>query len=66
MWPDEQVNAKYVRNKELEARYLNKSFDIGEGVTISFDEQMYKRSVLIYSAAIEHCKDIFFNVIMKN
>ena len=63
---DEQVNAKYVQNKELEARYLNKSFDIGEGVTISFDEQMYKRSVLIYSAAIEHCKDIFFNVIMKN
>ena len=63
---DEQVNAKYVPNKELEDRYLNKSFDIGEGVTISFDEQMYKRSVLIYSAAIEHCKDIFFNVIMKD
>ena len=63
---DEQVNAKYVCNKELEERYLNKSFDIGEGVTISFDEQMYKRSVLIYCAAIEHCKDIFFNVIMKD
>ena len=61
-----EVDAKYVRNKELEERYLNKSFDIGEGVTISFDDDMFKRSVLIYSAAIEHCKDIFFNVIMKD
>ena len=63
---DEQVNAKYVSNRELEERYLNEDFDIGEGVTITFDEQMFKRSVLIYSAAIEHCKDIFFNVIMKD
>lgn len=61
-----QVDAKYVQNKELEDLYLNKSFDIGEGVTISFDDEMFKRSVLIYSAAIEHCKDIFFNVIMKD
>lgn len=63
---EEQVNAKYVQNKELEDIYLNKSFDIGEGVTISFDQDMFRRSVLIYSAAIEHCKDIYFNVIMKD
>lgn len=63
---EEQVNAKYVQSKELEDIYLNKSFDIGEGVTISFDQDMFRRSVLIYSAAIEHCKDIYFNVIMKD
>ena len=46
--------------------YMNKSFDVGEGVTISFDEELYKRTVLIYSEAIKHAIDIFFNLIMKN
>ena len=61
-----EVDAKYVKNAELEAIYLNKSFDVGEGVTISFDEELYKRTVLIYSAAIDHAVDIFFNLILKD
>ena len=62
----EQVFAKYVPNKELEDIYMNKSFDVGEGVVISFDEELYKRTVLIYSKAIEHAIDIFFNKIINN
>ena len=62
----EEVNAKYVQNKELEDIYLNKSFDVGEGVTISFDEELYKRTVLIYCEAIKHAVDIYFSLIMKN
>lgn len=61
-----EVFAKYKQNKELEDIYMNKSFDVGEGVTISFDEELYKRTVLIYSEAIKHAVDIFFNLIMKN
>ena len=62
----EEVYAKYVANKELEDLYLNKSFDVGEGVVISFDEELYKRTVLIYSEAIKHAIDIFFNRIVKD
>ena len=61
----ELVFAKYVPNRELEEIYLNKSFDVGEGVTISFDEELYKRTVLIYCKAIEHAVDIFFNNVTK-
>ena len=62
----EQVFSKYVPNKELEDIYMSKSFDVGEGVVISFDEELYKRTVLIYSKAIEHAIDIFFNKIISN
>ena len=61
-----EVFAKYVPNKELEDIYMNKSFDVGEGVTITFDEELYKRTALIYSEAIKHAINIFFNLIMKN
>ncbi|MFC2821301.1 MAG: tagaturonate epimerase family protein [Spirochaetales bacterium] len=64
------VNEKYLHNgslyKELEALYLNKSFDVGEGVKIFFDEELYKRTALIYFKAIEHAVDIFLNVVMKD
>lgn len=62
----DQVLAKYSPNKELEDLYLNKSFDIGEGVTITFDEEIFKRTVLIYSAAIKHAIDIFNTKIVEN
>ncbi|MBO4394542.1 MAG: hypothetical protein J5800_09380 [Spirochaetales bacterium] len=62
----EQVYAKYVKNQELEDLYLNKSFDVGEGVVISFDEELFKRTVLIYCDAIKHAVDIFFNKLIKN
>lgn len=61
-----EVDAKYVKNDELEAIYLNKSFDVGEGVTISFDEELYKRTVLIYCEAIKHATDIFFGLVAKD
>ena len=60
-----EVYAKYKPVKELEDIYLNKSFDVGEGVTITFDEELFKRTVLIYCKAIDHAVDIFFNVVCK-
>lgn len=61
-----EVDAKYVQNKELEDIYLNKSFDVGEGVTISFDEEIFKRTVLVYCKAIDHAINIFNTLIMKD
>lgn len=54
-----QVKAKYVQDKELEDLYLNKSFDIGEGITITFGEDLFRRTVLIYKKAIEHALNIY-------
>ena len=61
-----QVDARYVKNAGLEALYLNKSFDVGEGVTISFDEELFRRTVLIYCKAIDHAVDIFFNTVCRD
>ncbi|MCR4676311.1 MAG: tagaturonate epimerase family protein [Sphaerochaetaceae bacterium] len=55
----EEVNKKYVKNAELEALYLGKSFDIGNGVTISFDEDLFRRTVLIYAEAVDYAEGIY-------
>lgn len=62
----EQVKSAYKQNKVLEDLYLNKSFDLGEGISVSFDEELFKRTVLIYSKALEHAENIFKTVICKN
>jgi hypothetical protein len=58
------VDRKYVQNKELESIYLNKSFDVGEGISIHFDEDLFRRTVLIYAKAIDHAVSIFNTKLM--
>ncbi len=62
----EQVKAMYKPNKVFEDLYLNKIFDIGEGIKISFDEDLFMRTVLTYSKALDHAEYIFKNVVCKN
>lgn len=62
----EQVKAAYKQNKEFEDLYLNKTFDLGEGVSVSFDEELFKRTVLIYSKALDHAENIFKTVVCKD
>lgn len=61
----DKVCELYKPNKAFEDLYLNKTFDIGEGVKISFDEELYKRTVLIYSKALDHAEYIFKNVVCQ-
>ena len=61
-----EVDAKYVADKTFEDLYLNKTFDIGEGIKITFDEELYKRTVLIYSKALNHAEKIFHENVVKN
>lgn len=67
------VDAKYasfdsgsVDKATFESLYLNKSFDIGEGLVISFDEELFKRTVLIYSKALDHAEGIFKNNVVRD
>lgn len=65
--PCEDVSSKYEAMKasdpayasQLEAIYLGRTFDVGEGHSIHFDEDMFRRCVLIYSKAIAHAIGIY-------
>lgn len=56
---DEEVNAACTLDDEIRDLYLNKTFDIGEGITIHFDEITLKRAVMIYGGAIDHAVNIY-------
>lgn len=60
-----EVDEMYVPDNELEAIYLGKSFNIGEGASIHFDEDLFKRTVLIYGRAIEYAVNIFTAKLLK-
>lgn len=54
----------YFCKAKLEEAYVGKTFDVGEGVSISFDDDMFKRCILIYSKAIKHAINIYRNNIL--
>lgn len=56
---DQQVNAEYRADPELEALYLNRAFEIGEGITLTFSPDELKRIVLIYGKAIAFAASIY-------
>lgn len=49
----------------LEDRYLNKSFSIGEGINIDFEEVDFKRIILIYLDAIKFATKIYNSLISQ-
>jgi len=64
--PIAQVKKEYKGDKELEELYLGKTFDIGEGVSLTFDPDEFKRMVLIYIKAIDFACGIYDKYIKNN
>ena len=60
---DENVDSYYVSDQELEETYLGKFFDIGEGVTISFDDTEFKKAVAIYSDALSFAERVYYSLL---
>lgn len=60
---DENCDALYVSMPELEAIYLNQTFGAGEGCQITFDAHEFRKTVLIYSAAVEFAAWIYYEKI---
>lgn len=60
---DAEVDAKYIPDAALEARYLKQDIDVGEGVSIKFDTQMFRRTALIYGKAIDHAANIYHSLL---
>jgi hypothetical protein len=54
----EEVKAQYKPNKELEEKYLGKTFE-AEGHKITFDEDSFMRMSLIYNEAIDFAVSIY-------
>lgn len=62
--PDDEVRSKYSPHPELEELYMNRRFRIGPDVVIDFDEDLFKRTVLIYGKAIDHAVEIFHSALL--
>ena len=56
---DAEVEARYEKNAEIEGIYLGKSFDVGEGISISFTAEELRRIVLVYGKAIDFAVSIY-------
>lgn len=54
----DEVLAQYATNKDLEAKYIGKEFDIN-GHKIVFDEDSFMRTCLIYNEAIDFAENIY-------
>ena len=54
------------KDAELESLYMDKTFDIGEGVKIHFNRDLFYRTVLIYKEAIEHAVKIWKTLICRD
>jgi hypothetical protein len=55
----DEINARYRPDAALEAKYIGKSFDIGEGVVLTFSAEDLKRMVLVYSEVLDFATDIY-------
>ncbi len=55
---DAQIDVAYTPNAELEALYCEKTFTV-EGQRVTFDRQAFRRTRLIYGAALAHIVDIY-------
>lgn len=56
---DENCGALYAPMPELEAIYLNQTFDIGEGHRVHFDETEFRKAALIYGEAVRFAAKIY-------
>ena len=56
--PLAEVEAQYQPNKELEEKYLGKTFKVGE-YEITFDKESFMRMSLIYNEAIDFAVSIY-------
>lgn len=55
----DEMAANFAIPEEFAGRYLGKSFDVGESVSLSFDEAELKKILIIYGDAIDFATDIY-------
>lgn len=57
--PRSELDKKYIANAELEKKYIGKSFDLGEGVVVKFDEDSFKRMSMVYGDVLDYAVSIY-------
>lgn len=56
---EDELATRYMPHPELEKKYIGKTFDVGEGVKVTFDEAPFKRMVMVYSEVIEFAASMY-------
>ncbi|NLD59333.1 MAG: hypothetical protein GX647_06750 [Clostridiales bacterium] len=56
---DENCAALYEPEPELEKLYLDRTFEVGEGVRVSFDERAFRKTALVYADAVRFAARIY-------
>lgn len=56
---EREIASRYIRQQELEKKYLGKTFDVGEGITITFDADSLRRIVMVYSDVIAFATSMY-------
>ncbi|NLF26753.1 MAG: hypothetical protein GX592_02550, partial [Clostridiales bacterium] len=56
---DDNCVSRYEPMPELENLYLDRSFEVGEGVRVSFGERAFKKTALIYAEAVRFAASIY-------
>ena len=54
-----ELHSRYVPVGSLEKEYMNKSFEVEEGVTVSFTEEEFKRMVMTYKDVLDFASSIY-------
>lgn len=54
-----EIASRYVPDPVLEKKYLGRTFDVGEGVSITFDVDSFRRMSLVYKGVIEFATGIY-------
>ncbi len=49
----------YIAEPALEAKYVGKTFELEDGLTISFDEETFKRMVMVYRDVLDFAVSIY-------
>ena len=62
---DSEVDALYKADSILESKYLGKTFNVGEGIVLTYDLQALKRMQLVYGEMVDFATEIY-NRFFKN
>lgn len=57
--PLAELNKNYVADSALEEKYVGKSFDLEDGLTVDFDAETFKRMVMVYGDVLNYAVSIY-------
>ncbi|MDD4220026.1 MAG: tagaturonate epimerase family protein [Sphaerochaetaceae bacterium] len=57
--PLAELEKKYIAKPELEKKYIGKTFELEEGVAITFDAESFKRMAMVYGEVLDFATSMY-------